>query len=472
MPNIFRNLPSVNQLLENPQLKQMVESVNHSVVADGVRTFLDDLRSQVSNAAEEIPIPSPNEIAEKIADWLKSEERPYLRPVINGTGIILHTGLGRAPLATDAINAVNEIAVGYASVEVDLKTGERGQRIKAVERLLCELTGAEAALIVNNNAAATMIALSALAAGTEVIVSRGQLIEIGGSYRLPDVMECSGAKLKEVGTTNKTHLYDYENAIGEETGALLKVHPSNFEVVGFTKTVSTKELVNLAAKHDIPVIDDVGSGALIDYAQFGLMDEPVVEQSIRDGADIVLFSGDKLIGGPQCGIVIGKKKYVDKILKNPLMRAMRVDKMTLAALAATLRLYRDQEKAKQEVPILRMLSMPTENLKLRATKLAQQISHLPMVGTCDVVEDQSMLGGGSLPTQKISTWCVAIEPASGSVNNFSNLLRQASPSVIGRVQKDRLFLDMRTVQPSQDTELVSIFEMLGSQPEEEAKKPS
>ena len=467
MPNIFRNLPSVNQLLENPQLKQMVESVNHSVVADGVRTFLDDLRSQVSNATEEIPIPSPNEIAEKIADWLKSEERPYLHPVVNGTGIILHTGLGRAPLANDALIAINEIAAGYASVEIDLKTGERGQRVKAVERLLCELTGAEAALIVNNNAAATMIALSALAAGTEVIVSRGQLIEIGGSYRLPDVMECSGATLKEVGTTNKTHLYDYENAIGENTGALLKVHPSNFEVVGFTKTVSTKELVELASKHNIPVIDDVGSGALIDYAQFGLMDEPVVGQSISNGADIVLFSGDKLLGGPQCGIVIGKKKYVDKILKNPLMRAMRDDKMTLAALAATLRLYRDQEKAKQHVPILRMLSMPTENLKLRATKLAQQISHFPLVGTCDVLEDQSMLGGGSLPTQKIPTWCVAIEPASGSVNNFASLLRQSSPAVMGRVQKDRLFLDMRTVQPAQDAELVSIFENLSSQPEEE-----
>ena len=466
MPNIFRNLPSVNQLLESPQLKQMVETVNHNVVVDGVRTFLDDLRTQVSNAAEDVPIPSPNEIADKIADWLKSEERPYLRPVINGTGIILHTGLGRAPLANDAIQAVNEISIGYASVEVDLKSGQRGQRIKAVERLLCELTGAEAALIVNNNAAATMIALSALAAGTEVIVSRGQLIEIGGSYRLPDVMECSGAKLKEVGTTNKTHLYDYENAIGEQTGALLKVHPSNFEVVGFTKTVSTSELVKLAAKHNIPVIDDVGSGALIDYEQFGLLDEPVVGQSIKDGADIVLFSGDKLIGGPQCGIVIGKRKYVDKILKNPLMRAMRVDKMTLAALAATLRLYRDQERAKQEVPILRMLSMPSENLKLRATKLAQQISYLPTIGNCDVVEDQSMLGGGSLPTQKIATWCVAVEPANGSVNSLANSLRAATPSVIGRVHKERLFLDMRTIQPSQDADLVAVFESLGKQHEE------
>lgn len=371
-------------------------------------------------------------------------------------------------MAADAIKAVNEISVGYASVEVDLKTGERGQRIKAVERLLCELTGAEAATIVNNNAAATMLTLSALAAGTEVIVSRGQLIEIGGSYRLPDVMECSGAKLKEVGTTNKTHLVDYERAIGEETGALLKVHPSNFEVVGFTKTVSTKEMVKLAHQHNLPMIDDVGSGALIDYGQFGLEDEPVVGVSIKDGSDVVLFSGDKLIGGPQCGIIIGKKKYIDKILTNPLMRAMRVDKMTLAALAATLRLYRDHEKAKQEVPILRMLSMPVENLKLRAEKIAQQIAYLPFVGSADVVEDQAMLGGGSLPTQKIPTWCVAIEHKDRSISKLADRLRGCEPSVIGRVQKDRLFLDMRTVQPSQDADLVSVFEGLGAEPEDVA----
>lgn len=460
MPNIFRNLPSVNQLLESPQLRQMVETINHNVVVDGVRTFLDDFRKQVGEATEEIPIPSPNELAEKIADWLKSEEKPYLREVINGTGIILHTGLGRAPLAASALESVAEISAGYASVEVDLKTGDRGQRVKSIERLLCELTGAEAAVVVNNNAAATMLTLSALAGGTEVIVSRGQLIEIGGSYRLPDVMECSGAKLKEVGTTNKTHLVDYERAIGEETGALLKVHPSNFEVVGFVKTVSTAEMVKLAHSHKLPMIDDVGSGALLDFSQFGLMDEPVVSQSIKDGADVVLFSGDKLIGGPQCGIIIGKRKYVDKILKNPLMRAMRVDKMTLAALAATLRLYRDPEKAQQDVPILRMLSMPVDNLKLRATKLAQQISYLPFVGSCDVVEDQSMLGGGSLPTQKIQTWCVAIEHKDNSVSELANRLRNSTPAVMGRVQKDRLFLDMRTVQPSQDAQLVSIFESL------------
>ncbi|MCP4775389.1 MAG: L-seryl-tRNA(Sec) selenium transferase [Planctomycetaceae bacterium] len=458
MANIFRKLPSVNQLLESPQLKQMVETVNHSVVVDGVRSFLDDLREQVSTESGEVSIPTPSEIADKIANWLKTEEKPYLRPVINGTGIILHTGLGRAPLAKSAIESVQSISEGYASVEVDVRTGERGQRIKSVEKLLCELTGAEAAAVVNNNAAATMLALSAMAAGQEVIVSRGQLIEIGGSYRLPDVMECSGAKLREVGTTNKTHLFDYQRAINEETGALLKVHPSNFEVVGFTKTVSTKEMVTLAAEHGLPVIDDVGSGALIDFSEFGLMDEPVVSQSIKDGADVVLFSGDKLIGGPQCGIIIGKKKYIDTILSNPLMRAMRVDKMTLAALSATLRIYRDEDRARTEIPILRMLSMPKENLKLRAEKVVAQLSHLAELETCEAVEADSMLGGGSLPTQKLSTWCVALTPKTHSVDSLSAGLRNSEPSVIGRVQKERYYLDMRTVQPSQDAGLVEAVE--------------
>ncbi|MDA7918747.1 L-seryl-tRNA(Sec) selenium transferase [Mariniblastus sp.] len=458
MANIFRKLPSVNQLLESPQLKQMVETVNHSVVVDGVRSFLDDLREQVSTESGEVSIPTPSEIADKIANWLKTEEKPYLRPVINGTGIILHTGLGRAPLAKSAIESVQSISEGYASVEVDVRTGERGQRIKSVEKLLCELTGAEAAAVVNNNAAATMLALSALAEGQEVIVSRGQLIEIGGSYRLPDVMECSGAKLREVGTTNKTHLFDYQRAINEETGALLKVHPSNFEVVGFTKTVSTKEMVTLAAEHGLPVIDDVGSGALIDFSEFGLMDEPVVSQSIKDGADVVLFSGDKLIGGPQCGIIIGKKKYIDTILSNPLMRAMRVDKMTLAALSATLRIYRDEDRARTEIPILRMLSMPKENLKLRAEKVVAQLSHLAELETCEAVEADSMLGGGSLPTQKLSTWCVALTPKTHSVDRLSAGLRNSEPSVIGRVQKERYYLDMRTVQPSQDAGLVEAVE--------------
>ena len=458
MANIFRNLPSVNQLLESPQLKQMVQTVNHSVVVDGVRVFLDELREQVSSESGDVSIPTPTEIADKIANWLKAEEKPYLRPVINGTGIILHTGLGRAPLAKKALESVRQISEGYASVEVDVRTGERGQRIKSVEKLLCELTGAEAAAVVNNNAAATMITLSAIAEGQEVIVSRGQLIEIGGSYRLPDVMECSGAKLHEVGTTNKTHLFDYQRAINEETGALLKVHPSNFEVVGFTKTVSTREMVKLASEHDLPVIDDVGSGALVDFSEFGLMDEPVVSKSIKDGADVVLFSGDKLIGGPQCGIIIGKKKYIDTILANPLMRAMRVDKMTLAALSATLLIYRDENQARTEIPILRMLSMPEENLKLRAEKVVMQVKGLPGLEFCEAVTADSMLGGGSLPTQKLSTWCVALASKRQSVDKLAAGLRDGEPCVIGRVQKDRFFLDMRTIQPSQDFGLIESIE--------------
>ena len=454
MPNIFRNLPSVNQLLENPRLKEMVDSVNHRVVVDGVRTFLDDLRDQVTAATEDVSIPTPQELADKIADWLETEEQPALKPVVNATGVILHTGLGRAPLATAAANAVSAIASGYASVEVDLRDGQRGQRIRAVERLLCELTGAEAAAVVNNNAAATMLTLSAIAKGKEVIVSRGQLIEIGGSYRLPDVMECSGAKLKEVGTTNKTHPADYSNAISEETGALLRVHPSNFEVVGFTKSVSTRELARIAASHELPVIDDIGSGALIDFSKYGLTDEPVASDSIRDGADIALFSGDKLIGGPQCGIIVGKKKYIDKILSDPLMRAMRVGKMTLAALSATLQLYRNIDEAEQSVPILQMLSTPVENLKLRAEKIATQLSSNPALKDVSVVEDQSMLGGGSLPTQRIATWCVSFAAAEGSINSLAAAMRSLKAPVFGRVNKDRMLLDMRTVRPSEDLALV------------------
>ncbi len=463
MANIFRNIPSVNELLESPQLKKIVESVNHQVVVDGVRTFIDDLKETINNATDDIEIPSPAEMADKIADWLHVEQKEYLRPVINGTGIILHTGLGRAPLAKSAIAATVQIASGYASVEVDLASGQRGQRVKAVEKLLCELTGAEAAVVVNNNAAATMIALATVATGKEVIVSRGQLIEIGGSYRLPDVMECSGCKLKEVGTTNKTHAADYSSAVGEETGAILKVHPSNFEVVGFTKTVSAKELVSIAHANDLPMIDDVGSGALIDFAKFGLSNEPVVSESIKDGADIVLFSGDKLIGGPQCGIIIGKRKYIDQVLKNPLMRAMRVDKMTLAALAATLRLYRKEDTAEQEVPILRMLSMPEANLKLRAQKIAEQIQSASWLESCEATQSQSMLGGGSLPTQKMPTWCVAIHPRGSSVNRIAERLRSANPAVIGRVQKDTLLIDMRTVFPEQDMILVELLQALDQQ---------
>jgi L-seryl-tRNA(Ser) seleniumtransferase len=462
MENIFRNLPSVNQLLESPQLKKLVGTLNHNVVVDGVRTFLDDLREQINTTTDEVVVPTATDLAEKISNWLTNEERPYLRPVINATGTILHTGLGRAPLAKSAIQAVREISSGYASVELDLKTGERGQRSLAVERLLRELTGAEAALVVNNNAAATMITLAALSTGKETIVSRGELIEIGGSYRLPDVMQVSGARLKEVGTTNKTRLSDYETAIHTETGAILKVHPSNFEIVGFTASVSAKQLVPLAARHNLPLIDDIGSGAIIDFSKYGLMNEPIAQDSIRAGADIVLFSGDKLLGGPQCGIIIGRKRLVAQILNHPLARALRVDKMTLAALVATLKLYRNRETAEQEIPILRMLSMPIDNLKLRAEKIRQLIESLPGIASCETIQDHSMLGGGSVPTQKIPTYCVAIKTSDASIERLAERLRSVSTPIIGRISKDQLLLDLRTIAPGEDIQVVNGFESLAA----------
>ena len=458
--NPFRNLPSVNQLLESPQLKALVDSANHNVVVGGVRTFLDRVRDQISSAAEDVAIPTAHELAEKIADWISGEDVPHLRAVINATGVILHTGLGRAPLAKAAIEEMNAMACGYASVEINLKNGKRSQRDLAVKRLLCELIGSESATVVNNNAAATMLALGAMAAGTEVIVSRGQLVEIGGSYRLPDVMECSRATLREVGTTNKTRLSDYENAINENTGALLRVHPSNFRIVGFTESVSLPDLVALGKKHNIPVIDDVGSGALLDFAQFGLNDEPIVRESIEQGADIILFSGDKLVGGPQCGIIAGSSHWVEKIKKHPMTRAMRVDKLTLAALAGTLRLYRDPKKATQQVPLLAMLSTPLDNLKLRAERISQQVKSSSLIASAEPVEGTATLGGGTLPAQYLQTWCVALEPQGISVDDLATKLRNGENAIFGRINEGRLLLDLRTVMASQDVTVVESFAAL------------
>ncbi len=454
VPNPFRNLPSVNQLLESPQLKALVDSANHNVVVGGVRTFMDRLRDQITTATEDVQIPTATELAEKIASWISGEDKPHLRSVINATGVILHTGLGRAPLAEEAVAEMNEMAYGYASVEINLDSGKRSQRDLAVKRLLCELTGSNSATVVNNNAAATMLALSAMAEGKEVIVSRGQLVEIGGSYRLPDVMECSRAKLREVGTTNKTRLADYENAINENTGAILRVHPSNFRVVGFTESVSLPDLVQLARKHKLPVIDDVGSGALVDFEKYGLKDEPLVRESMEQGADVALFSGDKLVGGPQCGIIVGQDHWVEKIKKHPMTRAMRVDKLTLAALAATLRLYRDPDKATERIPLLSMLSTSAENLKLRAERLAPQIATSAFVESATPIEGTSTLGGGTLPAQYVPTWCVAISPKGLSVDEFSQQLRMGTPSIFGRINNNQLLLDLRTVMPKHDTALV------------------
>lgn len=462
MQNPLRSLPSVNELLESPPLKKMVDGVSRNVVVSGIRTFLTKMRNEVQHATADIRVPSPGELAERIAHWIRTEDDAPLRPVINATGILLHTGLGRAPLADAALQAVTDIAGGYASVEVDVATGDRSRRVRAVEKLLKELTGAEAVAVVNNNAAATLLTLAALAAGREVVVSRGQLIEIGGSFRLPEVMSASGARLREVGTTNKTRIGDYAAAINEDTAALMRVHPSNYVVVGFTEQPTLAELVALGTRRRCPVIDDIGSGALIDFGKYGLSDEPIARDSIKAGADVVLFSGDKLVGGPQCGIIVGRREPIEKITTHPLMRAVRVDKITLAALAATLRLYRDAETLEQTLPLLSLLSTPIENLKNRAERLAPQLAAATVIAEAVPKEDVAMLGGGSVPTQHLATWCIALTPAKGSVMALGASLRSASPAVFGRIQQDRLVLDLRSVMPRQDIHLVEAVNSLGA----------
>jgi L-seryl-tRNA(Ser) seleniumtransferase len=458
--NLLRNIPSVNELLENPQLRSLVDRVSHHAVVTRVRSFLDDFRAELQTAAEDARLPSVAELAEKIAHRILAADQPSLRPVINATGVLLHTGLGRAPLAEEAIVEMAAVARDYASVELDLTTGRRSQRVEAVHDLLAELTGAEAAFVVNNNAGATMLALAAMAQGREVIVSRGQLIEIGGSYRLPDVMSASGALLREVGTTNKTRASDYEAAINDNTAALMLVHPSNFVVVGFTHNASLAELVKIGRPQNLPVIHDIGSGALIDFAEFGFSDEPIASASIKQGADVVLFSGDKLLGGPQAGIIVGKRSWVDAISRHPLARALRVDKLTLAALAATLRLYRDPEHAKRSIPLLQFLSTPIDNLKGRAERLAPQMAACRAIAKAEAFADTTFLGGGSMPTQKLATWCVAVSPAEMSVDKLASRLRGGKPSIVGRVHEGRLLLDLRTVFPRQDIELVAAVRAL------------
>lgn len=467
MPNnvsdIFKKIPSVNELLESPQLKGLVNKVSHNVVVSEVRTFLDTMRTELKHATDEmdIHVPTPSELADRIAKWITDGERPKLRPVINATGIILHTGLGRSPLAEQAVSEMAAIATGYSSVEVDIQTGERSQRIRSVEKLLVELTGAEAAVVVNNNAGATLLTLAALASGQEVIVSRGELIEIGGSYRLPDVMGASGAVLREVGTTNKTRRSDYENACGEETAAIMRAHTSNYRIVGFTEATPLLELIAVARDNNVVMIDDIGSGALVELSKYGLDEEPLVRDSIRAGADVVLFSGDKLLGGPQCGIVVGRKKLIQEILKHPLMRALRVDKTTLAALAATLRLYRDPEEAEKQIPVLQLLSTSVENLQNRAERIAPQIADTEYVASAVAMESTSHIGGGSVPAHEIPTWCVSIEPNGVTLDRLAQSLRTGAQSIFARVQKDRLILDLRTVAADQDLQLVSAFQSLG-----------
>jgi L-seryl-tRNA(Ser) seleniumtransferase len=451
MSNPFRQLPSVHDLLQHPALAATTH--DRGLIAAALRAEIDLLRERLGRGESIDDDGSADAVVARAKGRLDRELRPRLRRVINATGIVLHTNLGRAPLAEEAARAAYEAACGYLNLELDLATGKRSSRQTPIREWICRLTGAESATAVNNNAAATVIALRALCAGKEakeVIVSRGQLIEIGGSFRIPEIMAASGARLVEVGTTNITRLADYERAVTPGTAALLRVHPSNYRVHGFTESVPIADLVAVGARHGIAVIDDIGSGALVDFGRFGFDGEPMADASIRAGADLVLFSGDKLLGGPQAGILAGKKRWIDAIEKDPLMRAFRLDKMTLAALEATLRLH----VRGQSVPVLAMLALPLEELRSRAEMLAGRLAAVDGIVDVTALQDEAYVGGGSLPDQALATWVVALRAARHGDDEFAARLRLGDPAVLGRTRDGKMLLDMRTVFPEDNDALL------------------
>lgn len=446
----MQSFPVAALLLNNP----------YKLVLEAVREALNHIRREFTGGEN---LPATGYSKEEILSLISSEvvetihrlARPNLRKVINATGVILHTNLGRALLSFPAQQAVQMAASSYTNLELDLTTGKRGSRYAAVEEILARLTGAESFLVVNNNAAAVLLALNTLAKGKEVIVSRGQLIEIGGSFRIPDVMTQSGATLVEVGTTNKTYPDDYRQAITGQTALLLHVHTSNYRIVGFTRETSISELVQLGREFNLPVMSDLGSGFLVDLQPFGLPIEPTVQQVVDTGVDIITFSGDKLLGGPQAGIIAGKQEYMEKMKKNPLTRAVRIDKLTIAALEATLRSYQNLGQALLEVPTLKMLTVGMDRLKTLAQELANDLRRTVEKQAEITIEDTvSRVGGGAMPTADLPSAAVVVKPRHIEVEELSQCLRVNDPAVMGRVQEDRLLLDVRTIQEGENKFIV------------------
>ncbi|HJP61083.1 MAG TPA: L-seryl-tRNA(Sec) selenium transferase [Gemmatimonadaceae bacterium] len=442
MTDTRRDLPSVNALLQSARIQELLELHPRRVVLDAVRRTLDAARTSGGTQLTE------EEWASSIAMAVEDSTRRSLRPVINATGVVIHTNLGRAPLADVAIRAIEEVARGFSNLEYDLTSGKRGSRYTHCVELLRQLTGAEDALVVNNCAAAMVLTLNALAQKKEVLVSRGELVEIGGSFRIPDIMARSGARLVEVGTTNRTHDDDYRRAITPKTGAIVKVHRSNFAIEGFTSEVSVEKLAFIAAEHGLPVIHDLGSGLMISLDEFGLTGEPTAEIALKSGATLVLMSGDKLLGGPQAGIILGDAATIAKLRKNPFTRAMRVDKLTLSALEATLRLYLDRDRALREIPVLSMLTAAVESLQRRAESLINALRSNNLDAT--VVESEASVGGGAFPTARIESRAVAL---GSNAERTEAALRHGDPPVIGRIEADRLLLDLRSVLPAEDSVL-------------------
>lgn len=444
-----RGLPSTSALLETPAVQALLDRYARPLVVEAIRETVEWHRAHTAQSGE---APSLEEVAGRVADFLGGEERERLRPVVNATGVLLHTGLGRAVLPECAVKALARLD-RCCNLQIDLETGERGKRNFSTERILCRLTGAEAAVVVNNNAAATLLLLTVLCAGKEVVVSRGQLIEIGGSFRLPDCIHQSGARLVEVGTTNKTHLRDYEAALTENTAAVLRVNPSNYKVVGFTKSVSTAELVGLKNKQPVLVIDDLGCGALVDLAEYGLPHEPMVQESIAAGADLVCFSGDKLIGGPQAGIIVGRRELIQRIKKHPLTRMLRIGKLSDMALEHTLRLFLEPNRLLEEHPTLRMLSLPAARVKQRAMKLKRILDAAGKAIESAVQPVDSAMGGGSLPGVAIPSYALAVNVPGLSADALARQLRAQEPPVIARIHEGKVLLDLRTVLEGEERAL-------------------
>jgi L-seryl-tRNA(Ser) seleniumtransferase len=452
----LRDLPSVDRLLGEEATRVLIDTYGRAKSVDALRQALERARAGIRAGGD---VPTSAGLVARANDWLVQRLAPTLRPVINATGVIIHTNLGRAPLSSSARAAMDAVGRGYSTLEYDLEQGQRGQRTAHAERLLCELTGAESALVVNNNAGAVLLALTGLAQGRGAIVSRGQLVEIGGGFRVPEVMVQSGAHLIEVGTTNRTHLRDYVGALKshEDAALILRAHHSNFRIIGFTTEPGLPELANLGAEYDLPVVDDLGSGALLDTAQFGLLHEPTVQESVAAGADVVCFSGDKLLGGPQAGILVGRSVWLDPLKQHPLARALRADKLCLAGLQATLLAYL-RERAVEEIPVWRAIAMPLEELARRAHRWRRELSRDDIAA--DVADGYSTVGGGSLPGEVLRTKLLALHD--GSPDQTAAALRAAQPPVVARIEGDRLVLDPRTVAPEEEEALIAVLKAVVS----------
>jgi L-seryl-tRNA(Ser) seleniumtransferase len=463
MQELLRKLPAVDRLMELAKAEACFELIPHAVMVNCIRAVIDADRHRIRAGSGAISEQDLNEraVLQRVKEAVAAAMQPKLRRVINATGVVIHTNLGRSLLAEAAVENLAAVASRYSNLEYDLAEGRRGSRYMVVRDLLCEITGAEDALVVNNNAGAVLISLETIARNRHVIVSRGDLVEIGGSFRIPDVMAKSGAMLREVGTTNRTHLRDYEGAIDADAALLLKVHWSNYSIVGFTAQVPLKELVALGARHGLPVMEDLGSGTFIDFSNYGLPKEPTVQDSVASGADVVTFSGDKLLGGPQAGVIVGRAAMIERIRKNPIHRALRIDKLTLAALETTLRLYRDEERAMTAIPTLRMLTEKEASIEARGRELLQRLAALDDARlVCGLVRRPSKAGGGALPLLELPSCCLQFQVRGMSANALETALRRGEPPIIIRIEDDRCVMDLRTVQPEELASVASALSMV------------